>query len=129
MIFSFGGDRETFNFFDPFNHLNVDNDVWKFSYPKKYSDFKLRLHKNYPNPFKNKTTLNFELPSKGKANLKIYNLSGKLVQDFNLPNLDSGKHQISWNGKNLKGYKIKRGLYILKLNFKGKSLSKYMVKK
>jgi len=34
MIFSFGGDRETFNFFDSFNYLNVDNDVWKFSYEK-----------------------------------------------------------------------------------------------
>ena len=34
MIFSFGGDRETFNFFDPFNYLNVDNDVWNFSYEK-----------------------------------------------------------------------------------------------
>jgi len=34
MIFSFGGDRETFNFFDPTNYLKVDNDVWKFSYEK-----------------------------------------------------------------------------------------------
>ena len=30
-IFTFGGDRETFNFFDPFNYLNIDNDVWRFS--------------------------------------------------------------------------------------------------
>ena len=29
-IYSFGGDRETFNFFDPTNHLNIDNDVWRF---------------------------------------------------------------------------------------------------
>ena len=29
-IYTFGGDRETFNFADPLNHLNVDNDVWKF---------------------------------------------------------------------------------------------------
>lgn len=34
MIFTFGGDRETFNFFDPFNYLNVDNDVWKFTFQK-----------------------------------------------------------------------------------------------
>lgn len=30
-IFTFGGDRETFDFTDPSNWLNVDNDVWKFS--------------------------------------------------------------------------------------------------
>ncbi|MGB5452038.1 MAG: hypothetical protein WBN00_08085 [Sedimenticolaceae bacterium] len=34
-IYTFGGDRETFNFFDPFNYLNVDNDVWSFSPPPK----------------------------------------------------------------------------------------------
>ncbi len=30
-IFTFGGDRETFNFGDPGNYLRVDNDVWRFS--------------------------------------------------------------------------------------------------
>ena len=29
-IYTFGGDRETFNFLDPVNYLNVDNDVWRF---------------------------------------------------------------------------------------------------
>ena len=32
-IFTFGGDRETFDFTDPTNYLNVDNDVWRFSPP------------------------------------------------------------------------------------------------
>ena len=30
-IFTFGGDRETFNFQDPSNYLRVDNDVWRYS--------------------------------------------------------------------------------------------------
>lgn len=30
-IYTFGGDRETFNPFDPVNFLRVDNDVWRFS--------------------------------------------------------------------------------------------------
>ena len=34
-ILTFGGDRETFNFFDPFNYLNVDNDVWRFAAPRR----------------------------------------------------------------------------------------------
>ena len=34
-ILTFGGDRETFNFFDPFNYLNVDNDVWRFAPPER----------------------------------------------------------------------------------------------
>ena len=30
-IYTFGGDRETFNPFDPLNFQNVDNDVWSFA--------------------------------------------------------------------------------------------------
>jgi hypothetical protein len=29
-IYTFGGDRETFDFTDPTNYLNVDNDVWRY---------------------------------------------------------------------------------------------------
>ena len=32
-IYTFGGDRETFDFTDPTNYLNVDNDVWRFAHP------------------------------------------------------------------------------------------------
>ena len=34
-IFTFGGDRETFDFTDPTNYLRVDNDVWRFSPPRR----------------------------------------------------------------------------------------------
>ena len=30
-IYTFGGDRETFNFADPTNYLRVDNGVWKLN--------------------------------------------------------------------------------------------------
>lgn len=29
-VYTFGGDRETFNFTDPLNYLQLDNDVWTF---------------------------------------------------------------------------------------------------
>ena len=32
-LLTFGGDRETFNFFDPTQYLNVDDDVWRFGLP------------------------------------------------------------------------------------------------
>lgn len=30
-VYSFGGDRETFDFLDPTNYLRVDDDVWRFA--------------------------------------------------------------------------------------------------
>ena len=32
-IFTFGGDRETFDFDDPENYLRIDDDIWKLSLP------------------------------------------------------------------------------------------------
>lgn len=32
-IYTFGGDRETFDFDDPLNYLRIDDDVWRFTYP------------------------------------------------------------------------------------------------
>ena len=34
-MFTFGGDREAFNFADPTNYLRVDNDVWRFAPPRQ----------------------------------------------------------------------------------------------
>ena len=42
-IFTFGGDRETFNPFDPVNYLNVDNDVWTFTPVPEPSSFLLGM--------------------------------------------------------------------------------------
>jgi len=36
--------------------------------------------KNYPNPFSEKTTVLFILPSDNKVKLDVYDLSGKLIQ-------------------------------------------------
>jgi hypothetical protein len=33
VIYTFGGDRETFDFSDPSNYLRVDNDVWRYTLP------------------------------------------------------------------------------------------------
>ena len=33
-LFTFGGDRETFDFSDPTNYTRVDNDVWRFGPPR-----------------------------------------------------------------------------------------------
>jgi hypothetical protein len=32
-IYTFGGDRETFDFNDPVNYLRIDDDIWRFAPP------------------------------------------------------------------------------------------------
>ncbi len=124
MIFSFGGDRETFNFFDPFNYLNVDNDVWKFSYEKRKKHFQLRLYQNYPSRIDNNIVLNIETLTKGDVLLEVYNLNGLLVKNFELRSQNLGKHKITWDKNDLNGKKLKTGVYVSKLSFNGNTLTK-----
>jgi hypothetical protein len=42
-IYTFGGDRETFNPFDPVNYLRVDNDVWRYAPIPEPNGFALAL--------------------------------------------------------------------------------------
>jgi len=124
-IFSFGGDRETFNFFDPFNYLNVDNDVWKFSYSKNKNN--LKLNANYSNPNLKGTILNFEIPLDGNANLEVYNIFGESIKGFEMLNLKTGQHKINWDGLDKNGNKLKAGVYILKLVYHGDTITKQIL--
>ena len=64
--------------------------------------------RNYPNPFTDKTVISFQLPENfGIAELKIYNLAGKTIKEYNINN----KNQITWNGTDANNRKVKSGIY------------------
>jgi len=64
--------------------------------------------RNYPNPFTDKTVINFQLPENpGIAELKIYDLSGKTIKEYSINN----KNQITWNGTDENNRKVKSGIY------------------
>ena len=81
---------------------------------------------NYPNPFGNpsrtQTHFIYYLPFDTDIDLKIYTLLGELVWKCsfsrNQPQGKKGLHQkgdITWNGKNLKGYTVLNGVYIARI--------------
>ena len=80
-----------------------------------------------PSSNRNITTLYFEIPSKGDVLINIYNLFGQQVKSFELPNQMTGKHKIDWDGNDLNGNKIKVGVYVSKLIFKGDSVTNNIV--
>jgi hypothetical protein len=73
------------------------------------------LNQNYPNPFNPQTTIKFSLPEKDQVLLQIYNTLGQNVKTFDLGYLDSGDHQIIWNGVDDSGNQIASGIYIYEL--------------
>jgi hypothetical protein len=65
---------------------------------------------NYPNPFKNSTTISYALPVQGKVTIQVYNSLGQLVKSLVDANQNAGKYSIRMDGNNLMP-----GIYIAKL--------------
>ncbi|MEO0290757.1 MAG: FlgD immunoglobulin-like domain containing protein [candidate division WOR-3 bacterium] len=79
----------------------------------------------YPNPFGNveyggvkyeQLKIEFYLPEPSDVEVFIYDLFGHPVRKFKLLTLTSGKHVITWDGKNESGKKVASGAYVLILN-------------
>ena len=65
---------------------------------------------NHPNPFNPATTIHWTQANAAEVRLKIWNLKGALVEDFQLGNVQAGQHQFRWNAELLSS-----GLYFYQL--------------
>ncbi|MBN1952768.1 MAG: DUF362 domain-containing protein [Bacteroidales bacterium] len=56
---------------------------------------------NYPNPFRNQTTINYTLSATSNVQLTIYSVSGAIVHQRNLGQQTSGQQEYSWDASGL----------------------------
>ena len=89
---------------------------------------RLALRQNYPNPFNPTTTIAFDIPGtagvKEHASLAIYDLHGRRVRKLIDTELAPGSYRIVWDGRTEKGERIPSGMFLCRLNFGGRSLTK-----
>jgi len=76
------------------------------------------LFGNYPNPFNPSTSISFSLKEKSSVTISIYNIKGELVKTLLKKELASGKHSVTWDGKNNHNKSVSAGIYLLKMNTK-----------
>ncbi len=74
-----------------------------------------KLFNNYPNPFNPSTIIKFNVAKAGKAALRIYTVTGKLVSELMNKEVLPGEYSITWNGTNVFGEKMPSGIYFYKL--------------
>jgi Predicted periplasmic ligand-binding sensor domain len=84
------------------------------------------LCSNYPNPFKQRTLINYNVLENGPVSLRIYSLDGHLVQTLVNAKQTTGHYTASWDGKNDKGKIMAHGVYLYRLTSSGGIISKKM---
>ena len=77
------------------------------------------LLQNYPNPFnpdKIGTTISFSATDPhGLSQIRIYNVKGQLVKNFELRTLNSELNSVVWDGTGMNGNKLPAGIYFYRL--------------
>lgn len=86
------------------------------------------LEQNYPNPFNSKTIISFNLPTNIQiVKLKIYDLNGKIVNEFTQSNLIPGKYYFEWDGKDYNSSQVSSGIYLYTLIIENTKLTRKMI--
>ena len=96
------------------NELNVESII---NNPNGY-----KLHSAYPNPFNPYTTLGYYLPNNETVHIKIFDIMGRQVKTFVMPDQIAGYGSIQWNGTNDYDQRVSSGLYLYTIqagNFRG----------
>jgi hypothetical protein len=148
-IFTFGGDRETFDFSDPTNYLRVDNDVWRFSPPERgrWTDGfeggpelredrvagdarkgKQRVSLGAsPNPFNPTTSITYEIEQPGRVQLEIFDTSGRRVRTLVDSEVTAGNHAVMWDARDDAGTHVASGLYVYRLSTASHTVSRSLI--
>ena len=78
-------------------------------------DLKLTNIFNHPNPFMENTIFGFEINEESNVEIKIFSLSGQLINTLDPFDVFYGYSKISWNGKDFYGNEIANGVYLYQI--------------
>lgn len=86
-----------------------------------------KLLQNYPNPFNPGTTIEYQIPTEGVVEVKIFSVNGQLVRTFSNMYTAAGSYTVTWDGKNEAGQSVTSGLYLYQVSFSNSVIAKKMM--
>ena len=69
----------------------------------------------HPNPFAPQTEIRFDVPSRERLEIKVFDVAGRLVRTLASGMMESGEHQIQWHGDTEGGSSAASGVYFVRL--------------
>lgn len=80
---------------------------------------RLQLSPAQPNPARAHTTVRLSLPSAQHAQVRIFDLAGRLVQTLHDGMLATGEHAFAWEGRGADGHRADPGVYFIRVQADG----------
>ncbi len=78
----------------------------------------------FPNPFRERCAVTFELTAQARVTLDIFTLSGRKIRSLELDCPEAGRHAFDWDGLDESGDEIANGTYLYRVqaDFDGEGL-------
>jgi hypothetical protein len=74
-----------------------------------------------PNPAGSTLAIRFTLGSPGRVDLRVFDVSGRLVRDLSPGFVRAGEHSLPWDGKDTSGKEVASGVYLVRMEADGRS--------
>jgi len=87
----------------------------------------LHLFQNRPNPFSPETRIAFDLPLPGRAELRVYDVSGRLIRTLVDEKRPAGPYSVRWDGRDDAGRAVASGVYFYSLRAPGVEENRRMI--
>jgi photosystem II stability/assembly factor-like uncharacterized protein len=94
-----------------YSPISTDVADGRQNHPKSFE-----LSQNYPNPFNGQTRILFTLQKSEPVTLTVYNILGQPVRKLVDETRPAGKNEISWDGRDERGFSVPSGIYLYKLS-------------
>ena len=75
----------------------------------------VRLHENFPNPFRDATLLPFSLGAPDAVEVVVYDVLGRRVRRLAERDYPAGHHGVAWDGRDGSGQPVPAGVYVAQL--------------
>jgi hypothetical protein len=81
----------------------------------------------FANPFSRTGTIRLRIPSTSRVELTVYDVHGARVRDLFGPTIASGDRSIAWDGRANSGADVAAGVYFLKLDVSGRTVTRKLL--
>jgi hypothetical protein len=81
------------------------------AYSPNQGPLRTRLYMPQPNPFRTHLAIRYSLAAEGRVELRVHDLTGRVVRTLAAGVMRPGRYSSSWNGADDRGRELARGVY------------------